>query len=414
MSSQLKTVGFVGIGKLGLACAEVMAEKYAVTGYDIYPRTSDKIAISDTLEGAVTGKDVIFVAVQTPHDPIYDGSQPITHLPNKDFDYTIVNQVLADINQYVTQDQLVVLISTVLPGTTRRELRKHITNARFIYNPYLIAMGSVAWDMVNPDMIIIGTEDGSVTGDAKLLTDFYAPLMQNNPHTAIGTWDEAEAIKIFYNTFISTKVGLVNMIQDVAMKSGNINVDVVTDALCASTMRIISTKYMTAGMGDAGPCHPRDNIALRWLAENLDLGYDIFNTVMHAREIQAKNLAKYLNDLQDLTDLPIVIHGKAYKPDVDLLDGSYSLLIGSYLTEMGAKYTYSDPLTGDIVADGTTAIVLLAHNRTITYGYTGEMPEQQLYYKLGLSSVVVDPWRKFKTNTKSIKVIHYGNTRGQV
>jgi len=411
MSSQLKTVGFIGIGKLGLACAEVMAQTYDVTGYDIYPRTSDKIAISDTLEGAVKGKDVIFVAVQTPHDPIYDGSQPITHLPNKDFDYTIVNQVLADINQYVTQDQLVVLISTVLPGTTRRELRKHITNARFIYNPYLIAMGSVAWDMVNPDMIIIGTEDGSITGDAKLLTDFYAPLMQNNPHTAIGTWDEAEAIKIFYNTFISTKVGLVNMIQDVAMKSGNINVDVVTDALCASTMRIISTKYMTAGMGDAGPCHPRDNIALRWLAEHLDLGYDIFNTVMHAREIQAKNLAVYLSDLQELTDLPIVIHGKAYKPDVDLLDGSYSLLIGSYLTEMGAKYTYSDPLTGDIVADETTAIVLLAHNRTITYGYTGEMPEQQLYYKLGLSSVVVDPWRTFKTDTKSIKVLHYGNTR---
>ena len=413
MSSQLKlnTVGFIGIGKLGLACAEVMAQTYDVTGYDIYPRTSDKIAISDTLEGAVKGKDVIFVAVQTPHDPIYDGSQQITHLPNKDFDYTIVNQVLADINQYVTQDQLVVLISTVLPGTTRRELRKHITNARFIYNPYLIAMGSVAWDMVNPDMIIIGTEDGSVTGDAKLLTDFYAPLMQNNPHTAIGTWDEAEAIKIFYNTFISTKVGLVNMIQDVAMKSGNINVDVVTDALCASTMRIISTKYMTAGMGDAGPCHPRDNIALRWLAENLDLGYDIFNTVMHAREIQAKNLAVYLSDLQELTDLPIVIHGKAYKPDVDMLDGSYSLLIGSYLTEMGAKYTYSDPLTGDIVADGTTAIVLLAHNRHITYGYTGDLPEQQLYYKLGLSSVVVDPWRTFKTDTKSIKVLHYGNTR---
>ena len=413
MSSQLKlkTVGFVGIGKLGLACAEVMAQTYDVTGYDIYPRTSDKIAISDTLEGAVKDKDVIFVAVQTPHDPIYDGSQPITHLPNKDFDYTIVNQVLADINQYVTQDQLVVLISTVLPGTTRRELRKHITNARFIYNPYLIAMGSVAWDMVNPDMIIIGTEDGSVTGDAKLLTDFYAPLMQNNPHTAIGTWDEAEAIKIFYNTFISTKVGLVNMIQDVAMKSGNIDVDVVTDALCASTMRIISTKYMTAGMGDAGPCHPRDNIALRWLAENLDLGYDIFNTVMHAREIQAKNLAKYLDDLQVLTDLPIVIHGKAYKPDVDMLDGSYSLLIGSYLTEMGAKYTYSDPLTGDIVADGTTAIVLLAHNRQITYGYTGDLPEQQLYYRLVLSIVVVDPWRTFKTDTKSIKVLHYGNTR---
>ena len=414
MSSQLKTVGFIGIGKLGLACAEVMSTHYDVTGYDIYPRTSDKITISDTLEGAVKDKDIIFIAVQTPHDPIYDGSQPITHLPNKDFDYSIVNKVLADVNQYVSQDQLVVLISTVLPGTTRRELRRHITNARFIYNPYLIAMGSVEWDMVNPEMVIIGTEDGSLTGDAQLLKDFYAPLMENDPRYAIGTWDEAEAIKIFYNTFISTKVGLVNMIQDVAMRNGNMNVDVVTDALINSTIRIISGKYMTAGMGDAGPCHPRDNIALRWLAENLNLGYDIFDTVMHAREMQAKNLAKYLSDLQELTDLLIVIHGKAYKPDVDLLDGSYSLLIGSYLTEMGAKYVYSDPLTGDVVADGTTAIVLLAHNRQITYGYTGELPEQQLYYKIGNSSIIVDPWRTFTTDSASIKVIHYGNTRGQV
>ena len=412
MSSQLKTVGFVGIGKLGLACAEVMAQSYAVTGYDIYPRTSDRIAISDTLEGAVKDKDIIFVAVQTPHDPIYDGSQPITHLPNKDFDYTIVNQVLADINQYVTPEQLVVLISTVLPGTTRRELRKHITNARFIYNPYLIAMGSVKWDMVNPEMVIIGTEDGSLTGDAQLLKDFYAPLMENNPRYAIGTWDEAEAIKIFYNTFISTKVGLVNMIQDVAMRNGNMNVDVVTDALINSTIRIISGKYMTAGMGDAGPCHPRDNIALRWLAENLDLGYDIFDTVMNAREKQAEHLAVYLTDLADENNLPIVIHGKAYKPDVDMLDGSYSLLIGHYLKELGVEFSYSDPLTGDIVANETNAIVLLAHNRQITYGYTGEQSVQQLYFTPGPHSVILDPWRKFEST--NYKVIHYGNTRGQV
>ena len=410
----IQKVGFVGIGKLGLACAEVMSTHYDVTGYDIYPRSSNKIKISDTLRGAVEGKDIIFVAVQTPHDPIYDGSQPITHLANKDFDYTIVNQVLEEINQHVTHGQLVVLISTVLPGTTRRELRKHITNARFIYNPYLIAMGSVEWDMVNPEMVIIGTEDGSLTGDAQLLKDFYAPLMENNPRYAIGTWDEAEAIKIFYNTFISTKVGLVNMIQDVAMRNGNMNVDVVTDALINSTIRIVSGKYMTAGMGDAGPCHPRDNIALRWLAEHLELGYDIFDTVMHAREQQAKNMAEYLAGISKAAGLPIVIHGKAYKPDVDLLDGSYSLLIGNYLDELGITFSYADPLTGDHIGDGTKAVVLLAHNRQITYGYTGELPEQQLYYQFGNDSVVVDPWRKFTTSNKTIKVVHYGNTRNKI
>jgi UDPglucose 6-dehydrogenase len=411
MSNQLKKVGFIGLGKLGLTCAEVMADHYDVTGYDIYPRSSDKIKISNTLEEAVRDKDIIFVAVQTPHDPIYDGSQPITHLPNKDFDYTIVKEVLEDIDRYMLRHQMVVLISTVLPGTTRRELRDKIKHARFVYNPYLIAMGSVAWDMVNPEMIIIGTEDGTLNGDAQELKDFYQPLMENNPRYAIGTWDEAEAIKIFYNTFISTKVGLVNMIQDVAVKSGNINVDVVTDALSESTIRIISKKYMTAGMGDAGPCHPRDNIALRWLAENLNLGYDIFDTVMHAREHQAENLAKYLDNLHKKHGLPIIIHGKAYKPDVDMLDGSYSLLIGSYLDKLGSEYYYWDPLTGDRLPETIPAVVLLAHNRQITYGYTGELPEQQLYFNLSGGSVVVDPWRTFTTEADNIKVIHYGNTR---
>ena len=408
----MRKVGFIGIGKLGLPCAEAMAIHYEVTGYDIYPKHSDVIKISDNLRGAVAGKDIVFVAVQTPHDPDYDGSKPITHLPNKDFDYTTVKEVLKEIDVWASPDQLVVLISTVLPGTVRRELRPCITNARFIYNPYLIAMGSVEWDMINPEMVIIGTEDGNKTGDAKQLIDFYQPLMQNNPRYVVGTWDEAESIKIFYNTFISTKVGLVNMIQDVAMKNGNINVDVVTNALANSTIRIISSKYMTAGMGDAGPCHPRDNIALRWLAENLNLGYDIFDTVMHAREMQARNLAKFLKKMQIEKNLPIFIMGKAYKPDVDYCDGSYSLLIGHYLDEIQAKYFYVDPLTEDQPPfSGVPVIAFLAHNREVTYGYTGEQSLQEFYCDLEPGSTVVDPWRKYPKDNHLYEVIHYGNTR---
>jgi UDPglucose 6-dehydrogenase len=405
-------IGFIGLGKLGMPCAETMSAHYDVTGYDIDPKTSHKIKISNNLRGAVAGKQIVFVAVQTPHDPDYDGSQPITHLPNKDFDYTVVKDVLNQINAWASPDQLIVLISTVLPGTVRRELRPCITNARFIYNPYLIAMGSVEWDMINPEMVIIGTQDGSETGDAKQLIEFYQPLMQNDPRYVVGTWDEAESIKIFYNTFISTKIGLVNMIQDVAMKNGNINVDVVTDALANSTIRIISPKYMRAGMGDAGPCHPRDNIALRWLAENLHLGYDIFDTVMHAREQQAKNLARFLKRIQIEKNLPIFIMGKAYKPDVDYCDGSYSLLIGHYLDEIQAKYFYIDPLTGDQPPfDAVPVIAFLAHNREITYGYTGKQNDQEFYCKIEPGSTIVDPWRKYPVKSNCYEVIHYGNTR---
>jgi len=405
-------VGFIGIGKLGMACAEVMSEKYDVTGYDIYPKTSSKIKIVDQLKDAVLGKDIVFIAVQTPHDPKYDGSGPIAQLPNVDFRYDIVENVLKQVNCWARPNQLVVLISTVLPGTVRGTLKQHITNPRFIYNPYLIAMGSVEWDMVNPEMVIIGTEDGSLTGDAQELIDFYKPLMQNEPRYEVGTWDEAECIKVFYNTFISAKIGLANMIQDVAIKQGNINVDVVTDALAKSSMRIMGPKYMTAGMGDAGPCHPRDNIALRFLAERLDLGYDLFDAIMNAREIQARNLAKFIAEEANNALLPVYIHGKAYKPDVEYLEGSYSLLVGHFLKQdFGITPHYVDPLTEELNPKSVKGVVLLAHNRKITYGYAGEENEQELYCKLNEGSIVVDPWRQYSTARTDIKVIHYGNTR---
>jgi UDPglucose 6-dehydrogenase len=371
------------------------------------------IKIANTLEEAVHDKQFIFVAVQTPHEERYDGREPTSHLDNRDFNYDIVEQVLRDVNAHVTKDQIVVLISTVLPGTVRKRLYPCITNARFVYNPYLIAMGSVAWDMVNPEMVMIGTHDGDTTAEAGELVDFYRPLMENDPRYIIGTWEECESIKVFYNTFISAKIGLVNMIQDVAMKIGNINVDVVTDALAKSTIRIMSPKYMTAGMGDAGPCHPRDNIALRYLAENLNLGYDIFDTIIHAREQQAKNIALYLNYLQQGGRLPIIIMGKAYKPDVDYIDGSYSLLIGHYLEKLGAKFSYCDPLTGDDIEGPVLGIAFLAHNRGVTYGYSGEQAAQELYVEMATGSIIVDPWRSYPVDDTRYRVVHYGNTRNR-
>ncbi len=336
-------VAMIGVGKLGQACAEVMAETYPLVGYDVAPREPKNFPMVDTMQEAVEYADIIFVAAPTPHDPKYDGREPTAHLPNKDFDYTIVKGILSEVNQFANRKQLVVLISTVLPGTTRRELEPLITNARFVYNPYLIAMGTVAWDFTNPEMLMIGTEDGSETGDAKELIDFYTPMMENNPRNVVGTWDECECIKIFYNTFISAKISLVNMIQDVAERQGNINVDVVTNALKDSDQRIMGPRYMKAGMGDGGACHPRDNIALRWMSENLKLGYDLFDSIMEAREVQARNLAERLVR----TGLPVVIVGKAYKPHVEYVAGSYSLLVGHYVEKFGVSVFYDDDYTGD-------------------------------------------------------------------
>ena len=407
-------IGWIGLGKLGMPCAEIIAQKgYRVFGYDIEKINHDQIWIGNSIKTIAQRADILFVAVPTPHDPEYDGRSPTAHLEPKDFDYSIVKSVVAEANQHMNKNQLLVLVSTVLPGTVRRELAPLVTNTQFVYNPYLIAMGSVAWDMVNPEMVMIGTNDGNESGTAEQLVNFYKTIMENNPRYVIGTWDECECIKVFYNTWISTKIGLSNMVLDVAERQGNINVDVVTEALAASTMRIMGPQYMRAGMGDGGACHPRDNIALRWMAQELDLGYDLFDSIMNAREKQARNLAEFLVSLAKQKNQPIVIHGKSYKPGVSHCEGSYSLLVGNYCAELGIAPIYADSLTGDVYNPTGPCVFLMAHSATTTYKYTrlANYTFDALHCAIPNGSTVVDPWRNFIAENNTIEVIHYGNTR---
>src|SRR6056300_1005139 len=120
-------IGFIGIGKLGLPCAEAIAQKgHEVEGYDVAKVTSDDITVVDTVKDVVANKEIVFVAVPTPHDPAYDGRAPTAHLDPKDFGYSIVEHVLGEANKYMNKNQLLVLISTVLPGTVRRDFIQHI------------------------------------------------------------------------------------------------------------------------------------------------------------------------------------------------------------------------------------------------------------------------------------------------
>ena len=384
-------VGFVGVGKLGKDAAEVLSEFYDVTGYDINP-VDTTINMSDTLEGCVKDKDIVLIAVPTQHHIDYDGRYATSHLEPKDFDYTIAISVTKQVDQLVDKDTLIVMISTMLPGTVRREIAPLINNGRFIYNPYLIAQGTVKFDMRNPEMIMIGTEDGSKTGDAKMLSDFYQPMLQNSPRVEIGTWEEMESTKVFYNTFITAKLCLVNMIQDAAMAVGHMNVDVVTDALKYSTDRIMGPKYMTAGLGDGGGCHPRDNIALRSFAERHNFGYDLFDAIMKAREEQANNIAKHFEKVGVSKDMPCVVLGSGFKPGLaHQQEGSPSILVGFYLEKLGYTVIYDQML--DVPA-----------------AYMLGWPKYFDDADFARGSIVVDPWRGCNKK-EGVTVYHYGDTR---
>ena len=375
-------IGFIGLGKLGMPCAEAIAKKgFHVAGYDIEHKSSEVIEIRDSIEDLCRDRDIVFVATPTPHEEGYDGREPTSHKEVKDFNYDAVKKVLTKCNKHMGKTQTLVLISTVLPGTIRRELAPLVNNVKLLYNPYLIAMGTVADDMINPEMIMIGTKNGvyETAVKAQQLESFYQQCCDNMPRIEIGTWEEVESMKIFYNTFISNKIALVNMIQDVAQKLGNMDVDRVTQALAKSTKRIVSPAYMKAGMGDGGACHPRDNIALRWLAKDLELGYDMFESIMTAREKQAETMAKAILEHGE----NIWFSSDSYKAGTNLVDGSYSLLVQHYVK-----------LHGGTLANGIDTPVQVIVRVHESDQFTTDD-----------NTIVFDPWR---TYPKADNVVHYG------
>src|SRR6056300_887630 len=99
-------IGFIGLGKLGLPCAEVVAQKgHDVTGYDIIDVKTELVQFKTTIEECVRDREIVFVAVPTPHDPAYDGRAPTAHLLKQKTAYEIVHSVLKEANEYMNKDQ---------------------------------------------------------------------------------------------------------------------------------------------------------------------------------------------------------------------------------------------------------------------------------------------------------------------
>lgn len=346
-------IGVLGLGKLGLPVALAIESKgHTVKGYDINPAIAGylkdkkipfkeeglqplldqtKLELTADIAELVKWADIIFIAVQTPHEPEYEGS---TILPDtrKDFDYTYLTEAVAEVGKwclYYEKKTIVITISTCLPGTYEQRIKNLLNEyVEYIYNPFFIAMGTVVRDFLNPEFVLIGKQDKDNTDEP--LKTFY-PTIHDKPilYTDITT---AEAIKVSYNTFITTKTVLANLWGEIAHKVGA-NVDDIYKAWSMATDRLISPKYLKAGMGDGGGCHPRDNIALSWLATNIGLSYNFFDALMLAREAHAIWLADEADEAAFRESLPLILLGKSFKPETDIQTGSPALLVSNYLID---------------------------------------------------------------------------------
>jgi UDPglucose 6-dehydrogenase len=408
-------IGFIGLGKLGLPCALAIESRgHEVIGFDLSPTVRQNIAakrIPYAEEGAqdlldashiqvedvaevVRSSEIIFVAVQTPHEAQYEG---VTRLPDTrvDFDYGPLVKAITMINEALNTlfvERIVVIVSTVLPGTVDREIVPILSPfIRLCYNPFFIAMGTCIHDFLNPEFVLLGCEDNDA---ARTVSDFYDSVISAAPVQRM-TIREAELTKVAYNVFISQKIVFANTIAEIAEKT-DCNSDVVMEALCLATERLISRKYLRAGMGDGGACHPRDCIALSHLSRKLKLRQDIFEDLMEARYGHTVWLADLIMDTAAQAKLPIVILGRSFKKDSNITVGSPAILLLNILAENGYVVTSYDPLL-DQAQSFKPSVFFVATDHTAFKNF--EFPP---------ASVVLDPWGIVDIGDQMVKLIRIG------
>ena len=392
-------VGFLGLGKLGLPCALVADSKgHNVFGYDINPDVKtildtkvlpyreegsqelldDHNIVWSSMSDLVKNSDIIFVPIQTPHDEKYEG---VTRLPEErvDFDYSYLKSGLKDLSNEIDkfgEDKIVVIISTVLPGTIRREVMPLLSDkVKLCYNPFFIAMGTTRKDFEQPEFVLFGKSDDNAYEKA---CEFYKSIHTRPVYGC--TVEEAEMIKVTYNTYITMKICLANVVMEVSHKLDNIDCDNVMKGLFMANERLISTKYLLGGMGDGGGCHPRDNIALSWLAQKIDLSHDWYENLMICRENQTEWLADLIKDNKG--DMEVMILGKCFKKETNLTVGSPSILLKNILDEKGIEAEMYDPW---IDSDEITLTPKLY--------FIGTNHDEFKTYEFPAGSTVIDPWR---------------------
>ena len=406
-------VGFMGMGKLGLPCALAIEGKgHKVVGYDPSPDVkkildtkkltykeagaqkyldNSNIEIKSVKE-VVEHSDIIFVPIQTPHGAKFEGS---TRIPDEreDFDYSYLIDGLTELDNELFQQEkemTVVVISTVLPGTIRKYIKPLLSKyTKLCYNPFFIAMGTTIEDFLRPEIILFGVDDEEAAKKAKKFyrTINHAPFYET-------TIENAELIKVAYNTFIGTKIAYVNTLMEMCHHLPNTNVDEVMNALKMCNKRIISDKYLSGGMGDGGGCHPRDNIALSWLSDKLDMSFNWFDNIMKQREVQTDWLADIIEYNKKGK---VVILGKSFKPETNIETGSPAHLLANILRERNISFEHYDPyVDGDFEIGYEACTFFIA---------TKHEDFNDIDYPKG--SVIIDPWR-YIGDKQGVEVIRIG------
>ena len=350
-------VAVAGTGYVGLSIATLLAQNHEVTALDIVPEkvdlinqklspihddyiekylSSNSLRLTATLdsESAYSNADIVIIATPTDYDP-----------EKNTFDCSAVESVIHSVIS-VNPSAVMVIKSTVPVGYTRY-IRKKTGSDRIIFSPEFLRESKALYDNLYPSRIIVGCDDSTIEVAkvfAKLLCE---GAIKNDIQTLFMDYTEAEAVKLFANTFLALRVSFFNELDTYAEIKG-LNTRNIIDGICLDPR--IGTHYNNPSFGYGGYCLPKDTKQL--LANYKDIPEELIKAIVDSnitrKEFIADRILRFAESTsKNSEELTVGIYRLTMKSNSDNFRQSSVQDVIEMLKEKGTKIIIYEPTLKD-------------------------------------------------------------------
>jgi len=279
--------------------------------------------------------DIVFIAVGTPT------------LASGDIDLSYIEAAGRAIAPVIKSGAVIVVKSTVVAGTCRW-LREVVAEARggldfaLASNPEFLREGSAVNDFLDPDRVVLGTDDPRT---CSVLLELYQPLAERGVPVLCTTTTNAELIKYASNAMLALRIGFINDVADLCEEVAG---DVEVVARGVGLDKRIGPAFLKAGPGFGGSCFPKDTKAFAAIGRAHGRPQTLIEALITKNEARKRRLAQRVLDEigARARGKRVAVLGLTFKAGTNDMRESPSLSIIPALQEAGVKVTAFDPKAG--------------------------------------------------------------------